>query len=56
VDSTTQAMAWAATGTNEQGWLDFAKAELARWKKEADTPPTPGWTKAEMIRHGLWRW
>jgi predicted phage terminase large subunit-like protein len=56
VDSTTQAMAWAATGTNEQGWLDYAKAELERWKKEADTPPTPGWTKAEMIKHGLWRW
>jgi phage terminase large subunit-like protein len=45
-----------AQTNGEEGWLEYAKEQLEQWKKEEEETPTPGWTKAEMIRKGLWRW
>jgi predicted phage terminase large subunit-like protein len=57
VDSTTQALAWGTTkGKVDPFWAKLAEERRRREAGEDLEPPTPGWTKAEMIRQGLWKW
>jgi predicted phage terminase large subunit-like protein len=58
VDATTQVMAWAAARKRGQDpWIQYAQEWLEEHKHDNDMEPaTPGWTKAEMMRRGLWRW
>jgi predicted phage terminase large subunit-like protein len=58
VDATTQVMAWvAARWQGKDSWIEEAEAWLAQHKPDDGLePPTPGWTKAEMMRRGPWKW
>ena len=44
VDSTTQAMAWISLGWVKDGWLEYAKEQMAKWGR-----PTTGST---LVRRG----
>ncbi|MGD0191895.1 MAG: phage terminase large subunit [Rhizomicrobium sp.] len=58
VDATTQVMAWAAQRRQAKDpWIQYAEEWLEEHKSDnAIEPATPGWTKAEMMRRGLWKW